>query len=901
MQHTPPATAITIVVVVVLLTTTATTSIGSLTNQPHDETWFPEFAQLEQDPGPDDNTYAFTWDDTLPTADYRRFETITLPALPGTPLEVVVETVDLFAEESNKTSLPTDDPKAGDRKTVGVALEGKVNNHPNSRADLLISDHGVYGLIQIDDLKIDYMPHETDNEAWVQNVTLGGTADQPPADILAPTTTSTDASEVSIADTKRMTPTPIEEKEPFDVAIAVENAGGHPVRVLIDATASHDGDQVDRQFIGPYEIRGDDVQVRNVTMELARGSYNLTYDLHSVKHAAQPAPLDTATETIEVSRPLYGEPETYALAFEDQDTKLDDAVGVSRAADRIELETTTAVDYILVHRAWLVENLGSVTSETQWSPVQYEDESWARVDLSENRTTVSFATFELTTEPMFTAGDRDALQFTQRPMWISLDAETTTQSQESNRTNQTSPPPTIGVRIDDGNPEGQPIHVAKNWLDGEGIDQATYRYPGGERIPVERTLDHDLVFPPHFSLVIIEDFECPDDCTQGSPPSDNWTDETQCCGVWEVSDKDISGLNGVKAQGGNFDDHKFAHRDITNTAPPELVHWAHIDADGGDPDWHKLQWRLNGNRAIEINLRSDGSNNVEVTTPTTNGWQSTPFNTTEWLPVRAFDINWGLSSCSFDVQIGHKVVLTNVAFPVCKSSVNEVRIGSKGHTAEPWWVDAITSHDTNLVTSNVQFDVSKDVTDTHSNWEERGLKAFNEHDHVWENAPMYIDLRLEHNNPTGVNILYQTDCADEPAPVVQYADWLDGHSSRMDASVDAYQWWTGKDLTSNGDGAGCWGEALPNRVKQGNVSASVVEGLEYNNDVYNPDLLDHRGVVSGHELGHVYGQEGHIGVKDGTYNMMKKGLPKDYWFTEYTAIEIWAEFYLNAEYDGDNP
>lgn len=901
MQEKTTATAIAILATIALVTTTAIPSIGSLTTQPDDEPWLPTYTPLE-DRTNENGTYLYTWDGPLPTSDYRRIETLTLPSLPDTPVEVVVETVDLFAEESNMTSLPTDDPAVDDRETVGVALEGKVNGHPYNRADLVITSYGVYGLIHLDGLRLDYTPQEVTNGTWIQSVGLDPTAGVSPDALLGEPVAATDASEVSIVATQRMTPLPIEADQPFDVAIAVENAGNGSVHALIEATATADGDEVAREFVGPFKIVADDVGVRNVTMDLPQGTYNLTYQLHTVEHAIRQAPLDQATETMEISRPLDAAPEAYVLAFGDEGERHGEGAEVAISPGTVDIRTAPTVDHLLVHQAWLVDKLGSVTADTRWTSVSYQEEAWVRIGVPDTDQPVTFTTFELTTEPVFTTGAPDAIQFTQRPMWLSLDEATTRDTMDPHATNESSHRPVLGLQIEDTNHDGQPIQIDKDWLREHGIDHARYGYPNGEDIPVQRALDHDFILPPHFSIVMIEDFECPTDCTQGSPPDTNWIDETTCCGTWEVSATHFEGLNGVEAQGGSLDDHKFAHRDIATIAEPELTYWAHIGSDDGDPDWHKLQWRDNGNRAIEINIRTDGSGNLEVTTPTTSGWVSTPFNTTEWLPVRAFNIDWSPSPCTFDVQVGHKVVLTNVAFPVCKSSVDELRIGSKGWGAEAWWVDAISYHDGNLVQSNLQFDISDAVTDEHNDYSQRVMNTFHTYDQLWEQAPMYIDLEIEHIHPRGVNII-DTDCDGRITPVQQYDNWLSNSSLRTDDSVDAYQWWTAYDIENEGI-RDCYGQAKSNTVKEGSKAVSVMEGVEQgllNPDRYDSDSSRDRGLVSGHELAHVYGQEGHIHACESTCNLMDEWGDTDFWFSGYTEVEIWTEFYFDEEWDGITP
>lgn len=878
MQRTPPATALAILATIVLVTTTAIPSIGSLTTQPDDEPWLPTYTPLE-DRADENGTYTYTWDGPLPTSDYRRIETLTLPSLPDTPLEVVVETVDLFAEESNMTSLPTDDPRTGDRRTIGVAVEGAVNGHPHSRADLVITSYGVYGMLRIDDLKIDYTPVEMGNDTWVQNVTLLPMIPNADPGTLDPEKSATKPSDVTISSTHLLTPSPIEENQPFDVAVAVENAGDQTIHVLIDAEATDNSGTLDRQLIGPFEVVNEDIRVRNVTMELPRGTYNLSYNVHTAEHPAGLQPLDTATRTIEISRPLAQPPEAYVVALDESGTELEDAVSVEVTSNSIVVDPASRVHRLQVHQAWLIDHLASVSSDTRWEPIDRDGESWAQVTSAGTSDPVTFSTFELTRDPVFTTGDTETLQFTQRPMWVSLNAPGS-QGQGD--------PPVVSLRLEDGDPAGQPIRIAKTWLEREGIHHARYAYPSGEAIPVDRAPAHEIIHPPHFSIVNLYEFDCAD-CDPGSPPpSTHWTDETST-GLWNITTHNISLAQSVVVKGGDNDDHKHAHRHDDNYAPPEFSFWGYVWSDDGSKDWHKFQWRQDGTTIIQVMIRTDGNDNLEVTTPSTSGWVATPYNTTEWLPVRVFNLDW--FNCDYDLQLGNTVVLEDRSFANCAAYINELRIGSKGWGAERWWVDAIKYDDGNLVLSNLQFDISDDVVDAHNDYEAWVTNAFNKYEHVWEEAPLYIDLEIEHIHPHSINII-TGHCDAEEHPRKQYSDWLGNSSLRTDDSVDAYQWWAG-------DLEGCLGKGRLDGLHQGNLSASVIEANKQDDTgEYDAEDDADRGALSGHELGHVYGEDDHQSQCPDTCNLMAQGYPKDFWFTDHTKTEIWTRFYFDAEYNG---
>jgi hypothetical protein len=83
---------------------------------------------------------------------------------------------------------------------------------------------------------------------------------------------------------------------------------------------------------------------------------------------------------------------------------------------------------------------------------------------------------------------------------------------------------------------------------------------------------------------------------------------------------------------------------------------------------------------------------------------------------------------------------------------------------------------------------------------------------------------------------------------------------------DAFQLWTGRNLSSDAGWppeAFCFGLGKEDivdvtRVDYNEFAASVLEGTDYCcADYYNADSTHERGIVSGHELAHVYGEESH--------------------------------------------
>lgn len=172
---------------------------------------------------------------------------------------------------------------------------------------------------------------------------------------------------------------------------------------------------------------------------------------------------------------------------------------------------------------------------------------------------------------------------------------------------------------------------------------------------------------------------------------------------------------------------------------------------------------------------------------------------------------------------------------------------------------------------------------------------------MWADSEIEIDLDI--HSIWGVpNIIDQTYCDDDPSPWKQYSTWLIGDTF---SSADAYQLWTAKDLKKDvswrPDGAYCFGQAKHSTVKDGNEAASVVEGADYCcSDVYDPDEVHERGIVSGHEFAHIYGEETDYPTCTSSCHIMEGGDPgvRQFLFIEQTKKEIHEEFYYGQDAPG---
>ncbi len=154
---------------------------------------------------------------------------------------------------------------------------------------------------------------------------------------------------------------------------------------------------------------------------------------------------------------------------------------------------------------------------------------------------------------------------------------------------------------------------------------------------------------------------------------------------------------------------------------------------------------------------------------------------------------------------------------------------------------------------------------TNANWRDRIVSAAALYAPMWQS--ICITLRVWPVE-TGEYILTSGSCDGSNDVVEQYSNWLKNtwFNSAAAWNDDAYQLWTGHNLESN-DGwppeAYCFGLANSDKVDISRVgftelAASVVEGTDYCcADYYDPDEVGERGIVSGHEMAHVYGEENH--------------------------------------------
>lgn len=251
--------------------------------------------------------------------------------------------------------------------------------------------------------------------------------------------------------------------------------------------------------------------------------------------------------------------------------------------------------------------------------------------------------------------------------------------------------------------------------------------------------------------------------------------------------------------------------------------------------------------------------------------------------VKAIDDSPGASGastamCLPDVEFHNETCIPNLSIPV--------------------------SHSGCAFSSPLQFDAEyRFVQAFPTTWENRIRSAFNGYEDMW--AHLCIDLSINTINPLPYNVLSTDNCDGTTTALTQYSDYLGwGYAGPS----EAFQLWTTFDLDTGGINYSCFGVAYTNQARMGvngvnaQLASSVVEGYDNNCcDKYDPDETKQRGLVSGHEFGHIYGEEGHPSDYDSTkggFNMMNNRWDvyvkeKAFWFTDASEFEI-AEWYYNG-------
>lgn len=174
-----------------------------------------------------------------------------------------------------------------------------------------------------------------------------------------------------------------------------------------------------------------------------------------------------------------------------------------------------------------------------------------------------------------------------------------------------------------------------------------------------------------------------------------------------------------------------------------------------------------------------------------------------------------------------------------------------------------------------------------SNWETRILNAINAGRTMYlQQACLVLDIQSPY--PSN-NWSTSTNCDTNLDDFRAYHGRFSG--------VDGYQGFTGRNLS------GCYGNGYTSFYGSGHfVKAgyedTIIEAIDWSSsDDYDPDYTHDLGIVSNHELAHIWGQKEHEFMRrsmDWTYNIMAGGVDfdqREYWLTpnaRQNIMDAWA-------------
>lgn len=198
-----------------------------------------------------------------------------------------------------------------------------------------------------------------------------------------------------------------------------------------------------------------------------------------------------------------------------------------------------------------------------------------------------------------------------------------------------------------------------------------------------------------------------------------------------------------------------------------------------------------------------------------------------------------------------------------------------------------------LTVSYVVYDVEQDYQTTHPDWYSRTSSAFANLYPMW--TDVNLDLRL--SGPWGWNHNWILT-TDPSTALANYRNWLTSHFSGI---ANAYQTITARNLNGASTYGISYGDTARFGVSDNEWASSVVEMTNFCCDLYDANSAYERGIISGHEFSHVYGEEDEESGCNWwptDCNIMQSGIDNSarrfYWRGD-TMCEISARFYTGEE------
>lgn len=196
-----------------------------------------------------------------------------------------------------------------------------------------------------------------------------------------------------------------------------------------------------------------------------------------------------------------------------------------------------------------------------------------------------------------------------------------------------------------------------------------------------------------------------------------------------------------------------------------------------------------------------------------------------------------------------------------------------------------------LTSSGVWYDAEDSYRNNHPDWYDRIESAFMYLPALWDDVN--IDLYIDGVSALYLDVLTTDDCFDA---VYEYGAF---RTTNGLSGPDALQYWTSRNLEEDGVKSWCFGYAFPDSVhRTDGYRSSIMEGTNFCCDGYDANSARERGLVSGHEFGHIYGEASHPSDCSSTCNIMRSTSTdiagNDFWFTAGSQTEIVNRFFHNT-------
>lgn len=461
--------------------------------------------------------------------------------------------------------------------------------------------------------------------------------------------------------------------------LVVLSAQSESRTVMVEARTERHGLPLATAVSDPTELGSPHTTLVNLTLIASRGPLDLKIEVHDLDTGVA---LDNRSIPVEGSMSLDLPANFYVRVQEGgiERPALDSEITLSRGNLTITPSDGAACCNVKIYRAWLEHQLGSVTSSREWTIKTDEHGSWIESTLPEGGH-LSFTHFEPTSKAVFTHGAEGSVHLLHRPMWVDRTQLNVTLAQAL--ANFTLSDTHIAISFT-GSELGQPVRFNLGWLRDQDIKYPRFRYLDGAEIPSTLEGSFVIAHAPHFSIIVIDNFECT--CVGEAPPG--WNPESTGA-VFKVEDTNgPSGLQNVKENGASSGVPAWWVKTLTPSIMPTYIKFHASVAPHLDPEnaWNRIDLRFGNNPLISVALTAVGSDTIRVSSTGSGGAQD--FQRKTWYLIELQSIDW--INCRYTVFVDGVLVFNQISFTsgAC-GSIGAVALGSKGWNSEHWRVDGI--------------------------------------------------------------------------------------------------------------------------------------------------------------------------------------------------------------------